>query len=210
LGLGAMGYPMASNLALRNSSMFVWNRNTEVAQRHHDAHGTKVLDEEFSGLNQCRAIFMCLPTSVEVEATLQRAAPHLKRDTVIIDCTSGHPTHTKKIADWLMNDHGVHMMDCAVSGGPRGARKGTLAAFVGCNSPDVVRNTVPDIETFAQNIVHLGPVSAGHAVKAINNALNVSNLLCVTEGLLALKKLGVDPSRALAVINKSSGRSLMS
>merc|ERR1712151_226233 len=50
----------------------------------------------------------------------------------------------------------------------------------------------------------------GHAVKAVNNACNVSYLLCIHEGLLALKKMGVDPTAALSVINKSSGRSLMS
>lgn len=140
---------------------------------------------------------------------LRRAAPMLAAGSTVIDCTSGHPKSTQRIADWLKEDHGVHMLDCAVSGGPRGARAGTVAAFVGGDAA-VVKEHVPDIETFSANIVHLGPVGAGHAVKAINNALNVSNLLTATEGLLALKKLGIDPSRACAVINKSSGRSLMS
>merc|ERR1712039_72693 len=65
-------------------------------------------------------------------------------------------------------------------------------------------------QAFAANIVYLGPTGAGHAVKAVNNACNVSNLLCLHEGLLALKHMGVCPSAALEVINKSSGRSLMS
>ena len=116
----------------------------------------------------------------------------------------------EKIAKWLKADHDVEFLDCAVSGGPGGARKGTLASFVGGNDDATVKQMVPIIETFSQHIVHLGPVGAGHAVKAINNAMNVSNLLCATEGLLALRKLGIDPTRACAVINKSSGRSLMS
>jgi 3-hydroxyisobutyrate dehydrogenase len=69
---------------------------------------------------------------------------------------------------------------------------------------------MPHIKAFAANVVYLGPVGSGHAVKAVNNACNVSNLLCLHEGLLALKKMGVNPSAALEVINKSSGRSLMS
>lgn len=100
-------------------------------------------------------------------------------------------------------------MDCPISGGPAGASKGTLAAMLGgdAEAAEIVR---PHIQAFAANIVYLGPTGSGHAVKAVNNACNVSNLLCLHEGLLALKKMGVCPSAALDVINKSSGRSLMS
>lgn len=97
-----------------------------------------------------------------------------------------------------------------MSGGPAGAAKGTVAAFVGCDDEDVVANVLPEIGAFAKNIVHLGPASAGHATKAINNVMNTTNMLVATEGVLALKKLGVDPAKALSVINTASGRSLMS
>jgi len=33
IGLGAMGYPMAANIASRNR-VFVWNRNRQVAEKH--------------------------------------------------------------------------------------------------------------------------------------------------------------------------------
>merc|ERR1719356_475725 len=46
------------------------------------------------------------------------------------------------------------------------------------------------------------------AIKAVNNLLNATHLMIATEALLALKRAGVDPVTALAVINKSSGRSL--
>ncbi len=81
----------------------------------------------------------------------------------------------------------MEFLDCAVSGGPGGARKGTVSSFVGGDDHETVKRIVPLIETFSQHIVHLGPVGAGHAVKAINNALNVTNLLTATEGLLALR-----------------------
>merc|ERR1719238_1539839 len=137
-------------------------------------------------------------------------APHLKPDCVLVDCSSGHPITTRKIGEWLASARpDIQYMDCPVSGGPGGASKGTLAAFVG-GDRDASEGILRHIQAFATNIVYLGPVGAGHAVKAINNACNVSNLLCLHEGLLALRKMGVDPSAALQVINKSSGRSLMS
>merc|ERR1712050_638150 len=114
------------------------------------------------------------------------------------------------IAAWLKEARpDIRYMDCPISGGPGGASKGTLAAMLGGDA-DAADHVMPHVEAFAQKIVYLGPTGAGHAVKAINNACNVSNLLCIHEGLLALKRMGVDPAAALSVINKSSGRSLMS
>ncbi len=48
----------------------------------------------------------------------------------------------------------------------------------------------PILSAFGKRIEHLGPVGAGHAVKAVNNALLAVNLLAVGEGLAALVKAG--------------------
>ena len=66
------------------------------------------------------------------------------------------------------------------------------------------------IETFGEKIVHCGPVGAGHAVKAVNQAMLAVHILSLAEGLLALTKSGVSPAVALEVINTSSGRSNVS
>ena len=185
IGLGAMGYPMATNLVSgRSKDVQVWNRSRSVAEKHAAAHGSRVMDDSFAGLAEVDSVFLCLPTSSEVEQVMRRAAPHMKPGAVVVDCTSGHPQETQAIGKWLRDDHQVSLLDCAVSGGPGGAAKGTLASFVGCDDVAVVKRMVPDIETFSAHIVHLGPVGAGHAVKAINNAMNVSNLLCAAEGQL--------------------------
>ena len=54
----------------------------------------------------------------------------------------------------------------------------------------------------------IGPVGAGDATKSINNVLNSAHLLLATEGMLALKRYGVEPSTALEAINGGSGMSL--
>jgi 3-hydroxyisobutyrate dehydrogenase len=206
VGLGAMGFPMAANLCSKYE-VTVWNRSHETAERHAESYGSHAT-QDLAVLADVDAVFMCLPTSKEVSEMVDRFVDHLRPGTFVVDCTSGHPIETAALSERL-SAHSVGLIDCAVSGGPGGAKSGKLAAFVGGADEDV-RRVVPALETFADNIVHLGPVSSGHAVKAINNAMNVSNLLCATEGLLCLKKMGIEPARALSVINKSSGRSLMS
>src|SRR5581483_1747831 len=65
----------------------------------------------------------------------------------------------------------------------------------------------PVIECFGQKIVHCGDVGAGDTVKAVNQAFLAIHLLSAAEGLATLVKEGVDPAKALEVINSSSGRS---
>jgi 3-hydroxyisobutyrate dehydrogenase len=73
--------------------------------------------------------------------------------------------------------------------------------------PAVFERVRPVIEAFGKRIVHAGPVGAGHAVKAVNQALLAVHILSTAEGLAVLVKAGVDPRVALEVINASSGRS---
>jgi 3-hydroxyisobutyrate dehydrogenase len=68
----------------------------------------------------------------------------------------------------------------------------------------------PVLEAFGRRIEHVGPVGAGDALKAVNNAFLALNILAAGEGLAALVKAGVAPRTALDVLNASSGRSFVS
>jgi 3-hydroxyisobutyrate dehydrogenase len=63
------------------------------------------------------------------------------------------------------------------------------------------------LDSFAGKIVHCGELGAGHALKAVNNALLALHIWSTAEGLAAAMKAGVAPQVALDVINASSGRS---
>jgi 3-hydroxyisobutyrate dehydrogenase len=93
-----------------------------------------------------------------------------------------------------------------VSGGTSGAEQGTLTVMLGGEEPWVGRARAY-VRPYAGKVEHVGPVGAGHALKAINNALLAVNIVAAGEGLAALVKLGVSAHRAVEVINASSGRS---
>jgi 3-hydroxyisobutyrate dehydrogenase and related beta-hydroxyacid dehydrogenases len=65
----------------------------------------------------------------------------------------------------------------------------------------------PILSAFGKKIIHCGPVGAGDAVKAMNQALLAVHIWSGGEALATLAKLGVTASVALDVINGSSGRS---
>ncbi|MBJ62005.1 MAG: 3-hydroxyisobutyrate dehydrogenase [Euryarchaeota archaeon] len=210
IGLGAMGWCIAANLATAAaegdvaSPVTVWNRTSAKAERHAAAFGTRCA-RTLLDASRADVIITCLPTSAEVAAVVAELAPELKAGSLWIDCTSGDPNTTRETAR-VLERVGVMMVDSPVSGGPDGAKTGELTAMIG---GDANRRAQPVISLFAKKkIVHCGPIGAGHAVKAMNNCLNAAHLIAGGEALIALAKWGVQPDIALAAINASSGRSL--
>jgi 3-hydroxyisobutyrate dehydrogenase len=210
VGLGAMGWGIAANLAAAAkdgkiaSPVLVWNRTTSKSEQHEARYGT-CCAHTLSDVLQADVIITCLPTSTEVANVARELAPTMKSGSLWIDCTSGDPDSTKYISR-MLKEAGVTMIDCPVSGGPDGAASGQLTAMVGGDTNDVAQSV---INIFAKKkIVRCGIVGAGHAVKAMNNCLNAAHLIVAGEALLALKKWGVQPEVALQAINASSGRSL--
>ena len=201
IGLGAMGYPMAAHLARRFPTL-VWNRTFQKALKHQEAFGSRAVPLE--EVAEAGVFFTCLPTTKEVAQVAERLLPHLRPGTHWVDATSGDPEESRRLAERL-REKGVVYLDAPVSGGTAGAEKGTLTVMLG--GPEEAVERVRPYLAYAGKVVHVGPVGAGHAVKAINNALLAVNLWAAGEGLVALVAQGVSAKKALEVINASSGRS---
>jgi 3-hydroxyisobutyrate dehydrogenase len=210
LGLGAIGTPIAGHLA-RRGRMTVWNRTATRAldfAREHDARAVGTPREAAAG---AEVVITCLPTSREVEGLLDGGdglLAGLGRGALLIDCTSGDPGTSRRIAERLAQLD-VAFADAPVSGGTGGAEAGTLTIMVG-GSRDTFDRARPVLAAFGKRIEHMGPVGAGHAMKAVNNALLAVNILAIGEGLAALVKAGVPARTAVEVLNASSGRSFVS
>lgn len=207
-GLGAMGYPFAGHIMKQmKGETFVWNRTKDRALQHAAEYGSTPATN-LADLATAEVVVMCLPTSAEDAAVAEALAPHLRKGACIVSCTSGEPGVSRRLAETLYEKHGVHFCDGPVSGGPAGAKKGTVTCMLGSNHEEAAQKCLEVLQTFTGTIVRTGPVGTGCAVKAVNNVMNSTHLLMATEGLLALQKLGVDPEVALSAINGSSGRSL--
>ncbi|WP_310582423.1 NAD(P)-binding domain-containing protein [Deinococcus sp.] len=93
IGLGAMGEPMAAQLARHLKSeggtALVWNRTAGKAEAHAAQHGSTA--SSLKELSRANFIFSCLPTSAEVDIFVDQLLPSLRPGTVWIDCTSGRP-----------------------------------------------------------------------------------------------------------------------
>ena len=210
LGLGAIGRPMAAHLAGK-TDLAVWNRTRARAEEFAARHGARVGATPRDTAAGAEVVLTCLPTSAEVEQLLDGAdglEAGLARGALLLDCTSGDPAASRRIAARLAA-RGVAFADCPVSGGTNGAEAGTLTVMVGGDAATFARAR-PVLEAFGRRIDHMGPVGAGQAVKAVNNALLAAHILAFGEGFAALAKAGVSARKAIDIVNASSGRSFVS
>jgi 3-hydroxyisobutyrate dehydrogenase len=210
LGLGAIGWPMAAQVARRHE-LTVWNRTRSRAVAFAAEHRSKAAATPAEAAAGAEVVLTCLPTSADVEALL--AGDHgleagLGEGALLLDCTSGDPATSRRIAARL-GARGVAFADAPVSGGTNGAESGTLTVIVGADEATFAR-AEPVLQAFGRRVEHLGPVGAGHAMKAVNNALLAVNIRAFAEGFAALVKAGIPARRALDVLNSSSGRSFVS
>lgn len=204
IGLGAMGWHMASHLPKTGLEVWVWNRTEAKAQQHASHFATQAVTIEQAV--QADYIFSCLPTSADVEQLIQAHPP--KAGSVWIDCTSGVPESAQKLSLQLQSI-GVAYLDAPVSGQTIGAENGTLTVMVGGDAL-AFEQAKPVIQAFAGLIEHVGDSGSGFAVKAVNNTLMATHLWALAEGMTLLKSKGVDLASALSCINHSSGKSSMS
>lgn len=210
-GLGAIGTPMAER-CIAAHTLSVWNRTATKATGFAAAHpGVRAASSPRELASGADAVITCLPTSADVAALLDGPdglLAGLARGAIVVDCTSGDPATSRQIAARLA-DLGVAFVDAPLSGGPPLAREGRLTVMFG-GSDEAVARAREVVAPFAGKVVHMGPVGAGHAMKAVNNALLAVNILALGEGMVTLAKAGLSPRAMIDVLNASSGRSFVS
>jgi 3-hydroxyisobutyrate dehydrogenase len=86
-----------------------------------------------------------------------------------------------------------------------GARDATLAIMAG-GEKAALEKVRPVLEALGKSIFHVGPLGAGHAVKALNNYLGAAGTLAGFEALLIAQAFELDPKPMLEAINASTGR----
>lgn len=210
-GLGAIGTPMAARCAAVHQ-LAAWNRTAERAAEFAKANpGSRQSATPRDLAQGADAIITCLPTSAEVAALLDGPdglLAGMAEGAILVDCTSGDAATSRRIAERLAA-RGIAFVDAPLSGGPPLASQGKLTVMCG-GSPEDVERASQVVAPFAAKVVRMGPVGAGHAMKAANNALLAANILTLAEALVTLAKAGIAPRDAVEVLNASSGRSFVS
>ena len=140
IGLGTMGTGMALNILKAGNELTVNNR-TIGKEKDLINEGAKWAKSPKDAAAEAEIIVTCVSDTPDVEEIIlgENGIIHSAlRDSIIIDMSTISPTATRRISEEL-NKKAIKMLDAPVSGGPEGARNGTLAIMVGGNGEDFER-----------------------------------------------------------------------
>lgn len=202
VGLGNMGAPMARNLVAAGFELVV--RDTDPV-RADEFGGNAASPAAFAA---CDVVVTMLPTDAVVRDALLEwgLAQALPPSAVVVDMSSSNPTATRALGA----DLPVAVIDAPVSGGVPRAEAGTLSIMVGADDDAAFERARPVLEALGDRVFRVGPLGAGHALKALNNYLAAAAYAATAEALAVGQAYGLDPETLIAVVNTSTGRSFSS
>jgi 3-hydroxyisobutyrate dehydrogenase len=194
IGVGTMGQHMAMHLQEAGHDLTVNDLRREAAEPHLE-RGATWADTPAGAAAGAELVFTSLPGPPEVEAVALGAGGLLEAmqpDSVWFDLTTNSPTLMRRLHA-VFAERGVHVLDAPVSGGPRGARTGRLALWVG--GDELIFNQYrPVLEAIGDQPAYVGPVGAGLVAKLVHNCAGYAIQCALAEVFTMGVKAGVDPA----------------
>lgn len=195
IGLGDIGAPMALRIHDAGHALMAWNRGPERLKPFVE-RGVPVAASAAALARECDVVCLCVSNTDAVEQVLFGAdgvAAGGRPGLLVIDLSTIHPMRAREFAQRLRSEHGIALVDAPVSGGPSGARAGTLAVLAGGEAQDVERAR-PVLQSFAGRITHMGASGCGMAAKACNQMLSFAQSAVIAETLNLAARFGIDPA----------------
>ena len=210
-GIGAMGTPMAGNLARAGYKVVAFDLDAARTEKLAGEHGVAVAASLAELGAASDIIITMLPDGKAVRTALcgnsdgfsNCILERAKNNTLVIDMSSSSPMGTRELGDVLAK-RGLQFIDAPVSNGVKGAVAATLSIMVG-GDRDIFERVKPMLEKMGSQIYFAGPLGAGHAIKALNNYVSAAGLIAASEAMHAGEAFGIDPNVIVDIINTSSG-----
>ena len=193
IGIGAMGEPMALNLIKAGYQLTVYARRAEAAAALVKAGAA--LAATPAEVARASAIVVTMVTTAadceQVTLGAQGIIEGAAAGAVVIDMATISPLAARRIAEALAT-RGIEHIDAPVSGGPMGARDGTLSIMAG-GADAVFARVKPLFEAIGKTVLHMGDHGAGQVTKACNQLSLTVTLQGVAEAINLAARCGVDP-----------------
>ncbi|HUH83422.1 MAG TPA: NAD(P)-dependent oxidoreductase [Stellaceae bacterium] len=193
IGLGTMGASMAANLQKAGHRLVV-NDIRRAAAESHLAAGAVWAETPRQVGEAADAVFTSLPGPVEVERVAlgeDGLLAGMRAGGAYFDLSTNSPTLVRRIHG-IFAERGLAMLDAPVSGGPRGARTGRLALWVGGDKPAFDRHKVV-LDAIGDQARYVGPIGAGTVAKLVHNCAGYAIQTVLAEVFTMGVKGGVEP-----------------
>lgn len=207
IGLGSQGGPMARRIVDEGYPLTIWARRPQSLEPFGDTAATVASSPAEVG-SASDIVEICVVADADVEDVLLRSdgvLAGLSPGGVVAVHSTVHPDTCVRLAE-IAADRDIALIDVPVSGGGPAAAIRKLLVMAGGEEGEVNRCR-PVFETFADPVIHLGPVGSGQLAKLINNLVFTAQLTLALETFSFADRLGVDRTALAQVLGHGSGGS---
>lgn len=208
IGLGQMGFGMASNLLKAGRDVLAYDVAPEPLARF-VARGGRAARHPAQIGGECRSVMLMVVDGAQVDAVL--SGPDGLLDTMssgtVMVCSTIALSELLPIAAQA-HARGVTVIDCPVSGGVTGANAGTLTLLCGGEAAEIEAQR-PLLDAVSANVFHLGPLGAGLVGKVANNLIIGVGRLAIGEAFAMARRAGVPLDRLYHTLRTCTAESWM-
>ncbi len=209
LGLGVMGYPMASHLAAKSgASICVYNRTPAKAGKWVEVHGHRSAATPREAVAGADFVFACVGNDDDLRAITigPNGAFHgMNPGAVFVDHTTASADVARELQQQAAS-RDIGFIDAPVSGGQAGAENGLLTVMCGGEN-SVYAKAEPLIMHFARMCKLLGPTGSGQLAKMCNQIAIAGVVQGLAECVQFGMKAGLDMQAVVEVISKGAAGS---
>lgn len=218
IGLGNMGYHMASNLIRAGYLVTVHDINYDAMKKFSEK-GIPSKETPFEVAETSDVVITMLPSASNVLDVYTGPNGFLHdrscvRPWLFIDSSTIDPQTSRKlsasVSSYPLKEQKGYantpvMLDAPVSGGVPGAEARTLTFMVG-GSEEAYIAAKPLFMSMGKNIIYCGGTGNGAAAKICNNLAMAISMIGVSEAVALGQSLGITASTLTSIFNSSSAR----
>lgn len=206
IGIGMMGHGIASNIARHGYPLAVLEHAGNQPLDALKAAGARSFARAADLAAQSDIVILVLTGSPQVEAVLTGEGgvlQGLRPGSIVIDCSTAIPASTLRMAQ-AVQAAGSRFLDTPMTRTPKEAAEGRLNLLVGGDAA-LLEECRPLLSCFAENILHAGPVGAGHGMKLLHNFVSLGTVALIAEAAACAGQHGVAPEMFVEILAKGGG-----
>jgi 3-hydroxyisobutyrate dehydrogenase-like beta-hydroxyacid dehydrogenase len=209
IGLGVMGFPMASHLQRAGHHVTVYNRTNSKAQAWVEQNpGARSAPTPAQAALGAEFVFSCVGNDDDLRSvTLGEHGTFaaMEPGSIYVDHTTASADVAHELAQ-AASQKQLHFMDAPVSGGQSGAENGVLTIMAGGESA-VFERVKPVVMAYARAFTLIGPHGSGQLAKMVNQICLAGMVQALAEAIAFGQKAGLDMPLVLNVIGKGAASS---
>jgi 3-hydroxyisobutyrate dehydrogenase len=210
IGLGAMGEPMALNLARAGRSLLVWSRTGDKCRPLVEA-GASAADDPGDLFARSRVVIMMLFDESATDEVLRRGTPGfaaMVHDRTIVNMGSVAPDYSRGLADDV-HGAGGRFVEAPVSGSRIPAQSGQLLAML-AGDPAVCDEVRPILAPMCAQAIDCGAIGNGLLMKLAINIFMLTSAVGVAEAFHFAERQGLPLDKFQAIADASQMSSQLS